>query len=1052
MADDFEFDDFDDDEECSSRLSSKTEKNNVHSSPGKRERTASKKRRLNFDNDSGSDIVNENRIEKNKSKVNSPSLSALPSSPARNNSPGRSWTSQSSRTTRESGFSQTQSSNTTNDENRERSPTRYGGSQSRDESELESTVSPGKRVHFNEGSNNDISHVVHSPQNSVDSVSSGISMSQNTGEEHFSISSKSGYSCSASSRSLASSSVMETSRSGRSPPRGSKTRSPTKPSLTKRFKVSNLREKSWIKELDDNDESESQKKRKRRMVVQPILGEDKKLLIGTIGRSTLSLRDAGSSQLLHDECVFMCNTLIENQPSVGPVQLQIACDLLNLLSSQENRRKLFFEGQLIRNGEDSPLYAILDMLGSFDEMKDPLQVTHRSPEKKSARLSLFQDSTGPSESRFERNDSYFQQFLDTVGMIVYLMALDCTISDAGISESLARSARAIRYEILAHPRALRGIMSLIRVDPIVSSLRVRPVEVCADEQDASSGPSPGLSSSGSVAASSASSAHSLADPTKTWRFRRRKLQLFDEELCSVPEQAVADDASLPDRNVRKFKPASPGKSDELEFDEFTLTKRPTDLQQKLDKVSCRVIDSLPSPSSTHDSTSMHTCSLLAQVGHRIVGDDVSHSIPLVALGRIIRGKMEWCEKSCLDIEVPDGSSREFGSNPPFHEPKTADEEDEDDDNPLLQTNNLLGKSGCLPLLSRALTETLAAILWLLEKRSPCRVCLSYLRDKFSSLTSLVDDACLMHDDNRELLCREGYTFEFECSLVAGLASFLRVLNNKHLIFGGRVGSTSKMWDEMVLETLRSLTSLTHENAYAARDFLKTKRSRFDKENHEMTAVEVISRVLYAAIMRGKVTGENAAQSNKIRYDSVIFCLNILTNCVESSEGSLTSSLVSVSVPVEMNRNGDKSKSMETNFISWLVQWLVGETGSFREAISTFGSESKHSERRLEANENDQLVSAGNGFVLLASILAYSADDFVQTNTSDSNTSNETVQDLVLANLPGDDYKSKVSFMKNLLTVFCNFYHVSIGDLSVAVIGPIKGLIRKLDNLSLPASA
>ena len=1065
MADDFEFDDFDDEEGHNSSKALREEKKCGNNSPDRRD--AGKKTRLHFDNGYTSNAVNEGRNESSGSEAES----LTPSSSFRDNASIYSVKYEENETARKPVDSQISSSSnrsvTTSLDDKDESPDNsssryYSARHLSDGSETNLMISPGKRVHFRDDTS---SHVSSRDLGGVpsDCGASDISVSQNTGEHgDYSISTKSNVSCGASTQSQASLSRQSTCSisSGKpsTPPRQTK-RSPIKAALGKRSRLSNLREKPWIRDLDDDLESESQNTRKRRIMPRPLFEKDEKLLIGSIGRSTQSLRDAGSSQLLNDEFVDMCNTLGANLTSIGSDRepFQIASRLLDLLSSQENRRALFLEGQIIRKDADSPLEAVLNLLGSFDEISS-LEVIHRSPERKTARLSLFPSSVRPSENGIDhktteksisssRDEGGSQQFLDAIGMIAYLLAFDCTVSDAGISESSARNARDIRYEIIAHPRALRGILNLIIIDPLVSRLRARPAEASDDLHDESVASSPALSSSGSVAASSVSSSYSVADPTKMGRFRKKRQQLFDEDLCSVPEQTVADVPSESYKRTRKFKPASPGKDDGFDFDEFTTKKRIEPVQEKLDKVSCRVIDSLPSPSSTPDTTPMHTCAMRTQSGHRIVGD-VSHSIPLVALSRIVRGKMEWCEKSCLDIEVPDPSAREFGTR----EPSVDEEGFEDDDNPLLQTNNLLGRSGCLPLLSKTLTETLAAILWALEQRSPCQQCISYLYDKLSSLTSLVDEACLLNGDNREQLCREGYTYEFDCGLVAGLTTFLRVLDVKHLIFGGRSSFKNRIWDEMVLETLRSLTSLTHDNAYAARDFMKTKlRSRFDRENNDLTSVEVISRVLHSAAVRGKATGGHSSQSNKLRYDSVIFCLNILTNCVESSEGALATPLLTVSLPAQLNGNGRHSRTTDTsNFISWLAAWLVGETESFRDAICAFGSESTHSQRRLETSENDQLVTAGNGFVLLASILAISADDLVQKNSADNNTFDQNnVHELILTNLPGNDYKSKVGFMKNLLTIFCNFYQVSIGDLSVAVTGPIKGLIRKLDSISLP---
>jgi hypothetical protein len=57
---------------------------------------------------------------------------------------------------------------------------------------------------------------------------------------------------------------------------------------------------------------------------------------------------------------------------------------------------------------------------------------------------------------------------------------------------------------------------------------------------------------------------------------------------------------------------------------------------------------------------------------------------------------------------------------------------------------------------------------------------------------------------------------------------------------------------------------------------------------------------------------------------------------------------------------------------------------------------------------------------------------------------DKIRFVILEELPGDDRDAKLAFVKNTLKAFCNFYHFSVGGLSVAVIAPIKELIKKLE--------
>jgi hypothetical protein len=110
--------------------------------------------------------------------------------------------------------------------------------------------------------------------------------------------------------------------------------------------------------------------------------------------------------------------------------------------------------------------------------------------------------------------------------------------------------------------------------------------------------------------------------------------------------------------------------------------------------------------------------------------------------------------------------------------------------------------------------------------------------------------------------------------------------------------------------------------------------------------------------------------------------------------------------------------------------------------STFGlSPSKHSSRTLQGNEDEKLVMAGNGFVLLAWMLVGEDSSLSQPPSKLSTMIRETIE----AELPGSDPATKRMYLRNTLKAFCNFYHASVGDMSVVIVDPVKKLIRKLES-------
>jgi len=54
---------------------------------------------------------------------------------------------------------------------------------------------------------------------------------------------------------------------------------------------------------------------------------------------------------------------------------------------------------------------------------------------------------------------------------------------------------------------------------------------------------------------------------------------------------------------------------------------------------------------------------------------------------------------------------------------------------------------------------------------------------------------------------------------------------------------------------------------------------------------------------------------------------------------------------------------------------------------------------------------------------------------------------ILSKLPGDSNIAKMSFLINTLKAFCNFYHMTVGDLSVAVVAPVKKLMERLEAIN-----
>lgn len=414
------------------------------------------------------------------------------------------------------------------------------------------------------------------------------------------------------------------------------------------------------------------------------------------------------------------------------------------------------------------------------------------------------------------------------------------------------------------------------------------------------------------------------------------------------------------------------------------------------------------------------------------------SLALEAADCIISGK----DKSILPGENDDEDTHE--------------EDDDDDDflgnnqqsvddvakNPILFANEMLRKSGSLPEYSRSMAGTLASILLSCSPVSPrdeeqprkCSKCIAYLQHRVSTFSSIVDSLCCLSPEASKALSSSNTLL---------VPSLIRVIADLSFNNGGTISPES---DETIMTALKTLTSLTHENEIACDQLISPypwsvalpvagKSIRDDHSMSQISGLEIIFSHLFKTVPKTE-DNDGETLNEKSGYDTTIFCLNILTNIVEMIPNP-TKSLAENMVIVD-----DQSSA-----VSWLAQWIVSKTSGFRGAVmkGSFGSTESaaiagNDDSELRAGEEGNLVTAGNGFVLLSYLML---DDGATASSS-------SIRDIVKKELPTDDAGDSggVKFMIKTLKAFCNFYHYSVGDLSVAVIAPIIKLIAGLEKIDI----
>ncbi|KAL3912416.1 MAG: hypothetical protein SGARI_001169 [Bacillariaceae sp.] len=188
-----------------------------------------------------------------------------------------------------------------------------------------------------------------------------------------------------------------------------------------------------------------------------------------------------------------------------------------------------------------------------------------------------------------------------------------------------------------------------------------------------------------------------------------------------------------------------------------------------------------------------------------------------------------------------------------------------------------------------------------------------------------------------------------------------------------------------------------------------------------------------------------------RYDCTIFCFNALANVAEGEE-----------VPKILTTMTVQPEALGSIFwLRWLCQWFIQQIETFQDEIMSLGKKSEgggaaagsaskkppardanQTDESFQKHEEEKLVAAGHCCVVLACLLTEA--ESVESEYS------STVKKMILSEMPVDkDGKATgVSVIVNTLKAFCNYYHLSLGELSLAVVAPVKRLILELEDIEI----
>ncbi|CAJ1953328.1 unnamed protein product [Cylindrotheca closterium] len=797
----------------------------------------------------------------------------------------------------------------------------------------------------------------------------------------------------------------------------------------------------------------------------------RRIAVKGAGKSASAVQDAGSFQMLRDECLDLCSTIISREDKGDGKSLNAAVDLALLLSNKKTRSILWQNDTLQDLGDidsncgdnSSVLMSILNAVASHTPKKSRGARNSTNPSRnrsrtKSARRKQKQQSQNDSVTSVgnQKVIPTSPQMKQVLACIFYFLSWDCTLSkDHSVAAMGTKTnpniARKIRMSILQNGDALQGAVQLLFGKEALSTANSIPSLSVASSSMQTPKPNSqqrvvaisGICSPASNASTISSvsfqeeaqqlvpieSKRKLGDPTAAGRQKRRKRRLMqsiaEDETVSNPNEDMSSKKILP---PPKLNCSSTDFSFSDERDTFATPKAPPKVSHRGPK-SCDEHHTTTSGAATANPKLWKLLSKI-KFTSKFIPDHLQQDkwlsmLFLQSLNRVIEGK-DLEGPSCMENENDDDNNE-----------ASSDDESNEEFNPILLTNSLLYKSGVLPLLARAMSDSFQEVTRMLIEDDTFASTMDwdYRQEQMSVLASLIDGACLFCESNRRAFCEED-PFSFEERNQGLLCHIFLFLDQ----CAKRCCKTpNDKMDAVMLMGLRMLTSLTHDNEVAGEQ-LTSWSGQGATGDGSIRGLDTLANLVFVLEGSGDETKKESSLTSQEayhhRYDCIVFCLNTLANIVEGSDVRRLLTEINVDAP-----------SCRILWLEWLCRWLKIQTASFQDAIMDGGTnngQSSSQERELQKAEEDRLVAAGNGCVLLACLMKE------PESISEEPELTNTIRQLIVDQMPKskDGGSTGVIMIVNTLKAFCNFYQLSLGDLSVAIVAPVKKLIQELQEMGL----
>ncbi len=807
------------------------------------------------------------------------------------------------------------------------------------------------------------------------------------------------------------------------------------------------------------------------------------------GTGAFAVQDAGTYQMVHDEVTYLCSTIL-SKTTLPSKAIDSAMELATLLSSRKTRSMLWQDrnDNEKRNDHDSnkdeykskqmpaPIpkawSSILDVLalaatttstvcGSFENQcpsssssissnnsARPGQKARTKSARRKEKALLGASQTNSHSSADQKLNADMRTVLTC---ILYYISWDCTLSrehSIAVTGAVEKPhvARRIRMAILERGTVLMSVTKLMvpsqqtsatnntaparrwipfpaKIVPISTS-SVSPLKTRSKRSLLSTEAKPETNKSNGI-----STTLPAGDPTAMGRRKRKNRKKHSQvDTDRMPPPAPRDELSFADSSTKAHDDGS------------SVLSEPSVLSTRLGQKIASLCAKVRIESSCSSSESLNLQKTTATTSYGIQGDRPWLTIVcLEALSRILTGKEMDGKTSCLE-----GADANHDGNDDSDKEGDDSENEPANENVVMVTNRLVGKSGMIPALSHAISQSMAVATKIVfgydSSQNGKDECWVYCYDRLKLLASIIDEACFFSDRNRMSFC-ENDPFDFadqKKGLIFHVIMFLH-----HCCHCDLNQPDPKRSETMTL-ALRTLTSLTHDNPLAAKqmkDFIDCDAgfSSLGNTNQSIQGLQVLANLAFqleessSANTAKKTAFKNtkrASDHDMHRYDGTVFCLTTLANVIEDSDSGR--------ILMEMEFQSKSGKSV--SWLKWLCQWVVKQTENFRQDILSIGKDKKNSNvgQGMSHEEDEKLLAAGNACVVLACLITKSDGDDPESSMY--------IRKLIEKQMPPntDGSSSGLTMVVNTMKAHCNYYAMSMGQMSLAVVAPVKKLIAELE--------